>query len=182
MRVIAGTARGRKLKAVPGQSTRPALERVRTSVFDILRPSLTDTVFLDLFAGTGAIGIEALSQGAAHCTFIDLEQKAIEVIQTNLNHCDLTSKARVRHMDAFRFLKSCKNRFDFIYIAPPQYQDLWRQAVHMIAERPQLLTDDGQIIVQIDPREYEKLSLTSFQEVRQKKYGNTLVVFFEKSV
>ena len=179
MRVIGGTAKGRKLEAVPGDTTRPILDRVRTAVFDILRPRLADARILDVFAGTGSVGIEALSQGAESCVFLDLEKRAIETITKNLNTTDLSEKARVKHMDAFRFLRSAKESFDIIYIAPPQYQDLWTQTMTTLAERPHLLAEDGLIVVQIDPKEYEELSLMEFEERRQKRYGNTLLVFYE---
>jgi 16S rRNA (guanine(966)-N(2))-methyltransferase RsmD len=179
MRVIGGKAKGIKLQAVPGDTTRPILDRVRTSLFDILRPSITDINMLDMFAGTGSVGIEALSQGARSCTFLDMEKRAIDVVQKNLEATGLTHQATVKHMDAFRFLRTTKHSFDLIYVAPPQYESLWEQAMQTIAERPNLLNADGMIIVQIDPKEYEELQLSHFEEVRQKRYGNTLLVFFE---
>lgn len=179
MRVIGGTAKGKKLEAVPGDSTRPILDRVRTALFDILRPHLSEAKVLDLFSGTGSVGIEALSQGASSCVFLDIEKKAIQTIEANLKTTGLTAHAKVRSMDAFRFLRSSKEAFDLIYVAPPQYQDLWSQAMRAIAERPALLAPDGIIVVQIDPKEYEQLLLSSFKEIRQKRYGNTLLVFYE---
>lgn len=179
MRVIGGSAKGTQLQAVPGDTTRPILDRVRTALFDILRPRIADSNVLDLFAGTGSIGIEALSQGARSCTFLDLERKAIETIEKNLAATHLSHQATVKHMDAFRYLRTSKHSFDLIVIAPPQYQNLWEQAMQTIAERPGLLNPDGLIVVQIDPKEYEPLQLTHFAESRQKRYGNTLLVFFE---
>ena len=180
MRVIAGKARGRKLLAVPGSTTRPILDRVKTALFDILRPEIENITVLDLFAGTGGVGIEALSQGAVHCTFLDLSKKAIQTIRTNLEATNLTDQAEVRQTDAFGYLRKSQKTFDLIYIAPPQYESVWIQALHAIAERPELVSADGQIIVQIDPREYEALDLTEFHEEKQKRYGNTLLVFYRK--
>lgn len=181
MRVIAGIAKGRQLKTVPGDSTRPIMDRARTALFDTLRPELSGTRFLDLFAGTGSVGIEALSQGAEHCTFTDIEARAIAVIKENLEITGLAEKARVKHLDAFRFLKACKESFDIIYIAPPQYKNFWEQALLMIVERPDLVSQGGLIIVQIDPKEYEELQLSNFSEERQKRYGNTLIIFYRKN-
>jgi len=180
MRVISGLARGTKLVSVPGSTTRPILDRVKTALFDILRPEIQDFRVLDLFAGSGAVGIEALSQGAAHCTFLDLEPKAIATIKKNLTKTRLNTRATVKCSDAFAFLRTSKQVFDLIYVAPPQYHALWVQALYTIAERPHLVSLQGKIIVQIDPHEYEKLELKDFEETQQRKYGNTLLVFYER--
>ena len=181
MRVISGTAKGRTLKAVPGDSTRPILDRAKVPLFDILRARLPDINILDLFGGTGQIGIEALSQGAAHCVFIDTNARAVATIKDNLATTQLTDKAEVRHTDAFVYLKNCSRTFDLIFVAPPQYKGIWIEAMRLIAERPHLLTDDGLIVVQIDPKEYEPLELAMFKEDSQRKYGNTLFVFYTKT-
>ncbi|MFM1848480.1 MAG: Ribosomal small subunit methyltransferase [Pseudomonadota bacterium] len=178
MRVIAGTAKGRKLLAVPGDTTRPILDRVKTALFDVLRPEIAGAKMLDLFAGSGAVGIEALSQGAAHCIFLDLSKNAVETIKKNLEATQLVASAEVRHYDAFSFLRNSAKSFDLIYVAPPQYESLWIQAMQTIAERPEILNPAGLIVVQIDPKEYEELKLAAFHETEQRKYGNTLLVFY----
>jgi 16S rRNA (guanine966-N2)-methyltransferase len=178
MRVIGGTAKGRALKAVPGDSTRPILDRVKVPLFDILRPSLEGMTILDLFAGTGSVGIEALSQGATHCVFLDTNAKAFKVIKENLETTQLSDRAEVRHTDAFTYLKNTAKAFDLIFVAPPQYKGVWIEAMHIIAERPHLVASGGQIIVQIDPKEYEPLELTAFKEVQQRRYGSTILVFY----
>ena len=180
MRVVGGSARGRKLKSVPGDSTRPVLDRVKTALFDILRPEISGLKILDLFAGSGAVGIEALSQGADHCTFIDLERRAIETIRENLETTGLSDQASVQLADAFRYLKNCKDSFDLIYVAPPQYKNLWVEALQCIAERPHLLSENGQVIVQIDPLEVDDLKLSELSEVDRRRYGNTLLIFYHR--
>lgn len=135
---------------------------------------------LDLFGGTGAVGIEALSQGAKHCVFLDTNAKAVGTIKDNLATCDLSDRAEVRHTDAFIYLKNCAKSFDLIFVAPPQYKGIWIEAMHTIAERPHLLNPTGQIIVQIDPKEYETLELQTLHESQQRKYGNTVLVFFSR--
>ena len=182
MRVIAGTAKGRKLLAVPGDGTRPILDRVKTALFDILRPEIQGAKMLDLFAGSGAVGIEALSQGASHCAFLDLSRPAVETIKQNLAATGLVASAEVRHYDAFSFLRNSSKSFDLIYVAPPQYEALWVQAMQTIAERPEIVTPTGLIVVQIDPKEYEALTLAPFRETEQRKYGNTLLVFYRPTV
>lgn len=180
MRVISGSAKGRPLKAVPGDSTRPILDRVKVPLFDILRPLLPGTSVLDLFAGTGGIGIEALSQGADHCVFIDTNARAVATIKDNLQTTNLSGLGEVRHTDAFVYLRNSAKSFDLIFVAPPQYKGLWIEAMRNLAERPHLLAASGAIIVQIDPKEYEPLDLISFKEDSQRKYGNTLFVFYSK--
>jgi 16S rRNA (guanine966-N2)-methyltransferase len=190
MRVVGGSARGKPLRLVPGTGTRPILDRVKTALFDILRPRINGMRVLDLFAGSGSVGIEALSQGAAHCTFIDLGHQAIATIKQNLITTGFSASAIVRQTSALEFLKSAPDPFDLIYIAPPQYKSLWVEAMQLLADRPGLLrpaTEEcesgesaGLVIVQIDPREYERLDLGVLSEVRQKRYGNTLLVFYER--
>ncbi len=179
MRVVAGTAKGTKLLSVPGDTTRPILDRVKTALFDILRPRIREARVLDVFAGSGSVGIEALSQGAAHCVFLDLAKAAVSTIRKNLEATHLSEKAQVRNADAFLYLRKDPEAFDLIYVAPPQFKNLWVEAMQIIAERPAVLKGDGLIVVQIDPKEYEELSLKNFAETRQKKYGNTLLVFYE---
>ena len=133
---------------------------------------------LDLFGGTGSVGIEALSQGAAHCVFLDTNAKAVKVIKENLETTQLSDRAEVRHTDAFIYLKNTAKVFDLIFVAPPQYKGVWIEAMHIIAERPHLLASGGQIIVQIDPKEYEPLELTAFEETEQRRYGSTILVFY----
>jgi 16S rRNA (guanine966-N2)-methyltransferase len=191
MRVVGGTARGKQLLVVPGDGTRPILDRVKTALFDILRPRIDGMNMLDLFAGSGSVGIEALSQGAKSCMFIDLGDKAVATIRKNLASTGFAGLADVRHADALAYLKGTTQTFDLIYIAPPQYKQLWVRAMRQIAERPEVLRapsaesedDDtaGLVIVQIDPKEYEHLELGEIQETRQKRYGNTLLVFYERS-
>lgn len=180
MRVVSGTARGTTLRPVPGDTTRPILDRVKTALFDVLRPSLAGTEILDLFGGSGSIGIEALSQGAAHCVFLDLEPRATKTIKENLSATRLAEKAEVRTTDAFTYLRNTSKSFDIIFVAPPQYKSLWIEAMHFISERPEITKGEGLVVVQIDPKEYEKLELSSFEEYEQRKYGNTLLVFFKR--
>ena len=181
MRVVGGSAKGRKLKAVPGDSTRPVMDRVKTALFDILRPELPGMRLLDLFAGSGSVGIEALSQGAASCAFIDLERRAVETILDNLKSCGLESQAVVKQLDAFRYLKNCREAFDLIYVAPPQYKNLWVDAMQAIAERPHILSEGGMVIAQIDPLETDNLNLQELQETDRRRYGNTLLIFYRKA-
>ncbi len=180
IRVIAGKAKGRKLKLVPGDTTRPVMDRVKENVFNIIGPEVIETRWLDLFAGTGSIGIEALSRGAEFCLFLDTSRAAIQTIRDNLKMTNLESLARVERADALLYLRNDPAEgFEYIYIAPPQYQGLWRHALELVDERPNWLLPDGIAVVQIDPRELEDVSLRHLRLIDQRKYGNTLVCFFE---
>src|SRR3990172_6963013 len=181
LRVVAGTARGLHLLSVPGDKTRPITDRAKESLFNILRPHLLGAAFLDLFAGTGAVGIEALSQGAGFVRFLDNQKAANDTINANLKSTKLASGAQVLQGDSFAHLAGRPDRaFDFIFIAPPQYHELWKRALTAIDKQPVWLVEDGWAIVQIDPTEYENLHLENLEEFDQRKYGNVLLVFFER--
>ncbi len=182
IRVIAGTAKGRQLKLVPGDSTRPIMDRVKESLFNIIGRKIYDAAFLDLFAGTGSVGIEALSWGARHALLIDLEPLALKTINDNLKLTKLTGGATVRKQDAFALLKQPPDQaYDFIYVAPPQYKGLWLAALRAIDERPAWLQPDGVVIVQIDPTENEPISPQHLQLDDERRYGNTLLLFFRRT-
>jgi len=183
MRVISGKAKGRKLRLVPGLSTRPITDRVKESLFNILRMDITNCKFLDLFAGTGSVGIEALSRGAGYVRFIDLNRRAIQTIRENLKDVGLEEDCEVFQMDALAMLsRTPDSRFDYVYVAPPQYKEIWIETIRVLDKTPDWLVDDGWVIVQIDPREYEDVELINFSEFDQRKYGNTLLVFYEREV
>lgn len=181
LRVIGGKARGRKLRAVPGDTTRPVTDQVKEACFNIIGGDIVDADFLDLFAGTGSIGIEALSRGAAFCRFVDLNRLPIETVRANLVHCDFNHNAEVIRIDAFILLERTPDRtFDYIYIAPPQYKEMWKQALLVIDSHPGWMSEDAWVIVQIHPFEYEAQDLKSLVEFDQRRYGGTLLVFFER--
>jgi 16S rRNA (guanine(966)-N(2))-methyltransferase RsmD len=182
LRVIAGSAKGRKLKSVPGDTTRPVMDRVKEALFNILAGDVIDSNWWDLFAGTGAIGIEALSRGAAFVRFSDLNRAPIETIKENVAHCGFTSQSEVRRGDAFTMLAGQADKnFEYIYIAPPQYHEMWLKALKLIDENMEWLSEDGAVIVQIDPAEYQEVELENLEETEQRKYGSTLIVFYDRA-
>ena len=181
LRVIAGKAKGRKLKAVPGDTTRPVTDRVKEALFNILAGDVIDSRWWDVFAGTGAIGIEALSRGASFVRFTDSNRAPIETIRFNVDHCGFTNQSEIRRGDSFAFLsKGADAEFEYIYIAPPQYKEMWEKALELIDEDIEWLSDDGCVIVQIDPKEYKSLSLENLEEIEQRKYGSTTLMFYER--
>jgi 16S rRNA (guanine966-N2)-methyltransferase len=180
LRVISGTAKGRKLKTVPGDTTRAVTDRVKEALFSILAGDVNGSTWWDLFAGTGAIGIEALSRGSAFVRFTDSNRAPIETIKWNLQNTGFAPKAEVRRGDAFTLLASTHDRsFDFFYLAPPQYHEMWSKALLLLDSNHTWLNEGAWIIVQIFPKEYQELLLQNLIEVEQRRYGSTLVVFYE---
>ncbi len=179
MRVISGSAKGRRLKSLPGSSTRPITDRVKMALFDILGPSIVGARVLDLFAGTGSVGIEALSRGAAEAVFVEKDPRVVRVLRENLQQTDFLDRARVVRADVFTFLRSGPvEPFDFIYIAPPQYRGWWRRTLELLDARPEWLTASGTIVVQIHPREYEEVRLRCLDLTDRRDYGSTHLLFY----
>ena len=184
MRVISGKARGRKLKRVPGVSTRPIMDRVKENLFNILGDFVPGSRWVDLFAGTGQVGIEALSRRAAEVIFVDNVYAAVRTIKDNLRHTQLADDAKVLKMDAYRYLDSPAGApVDLIYVAPPQYKGMWQKVMLILDQRPsKYLNEDGLIVVQIDPKEYQELELANLIVSDQRRYGSTLLCFYELPV
>ncbi|GAP20945.1 16S rRNA (guanine(966)-N(2))-methyltransferase RsmD [Leptolinea tardivitalis] len=183
LRIISGTARGMRIQAVPGDTTRPVTDRVKESLFNILSSDVRGSIWLDLFAGTGSIGIEALSRGAEYVRFNEMNRLAIQTIHTNLEITRLKAKGQVTQGDAFTLLRSAPDRaYDYIYIAPPQYKSMWSEALQMVDDNPGWLSEDGWAIVQIHPVEMEEISLINLEEIDRRKYGSTLLVFYERKL
>lgn len=181
MRVIAGTAKGRQLKSPPA-STRPIMDRVKENLFNILGTDVIDAAVLDLYAGAGSVGIEALSRGAKHATFVELNDEARRTIQTNLKLTKLAPRATVLSANVYRYLKKPPAApFDIIYVAPPQYKEMWQETMKLLDARPQWLSEEGILIVQIHPVEFEELPLQSFDLTDRRKYGSTMLCFYEKT-
>lgn len=183
MRVIAGTAKGKKLKVVPGDTTRPITDRTKEALFNILGDWIIEARVLDLFGGTGAVGIEALSRGAAHVTFIEKSHAATRIIGENLRLTGLAQNALVKRADAFKVLGQPPpggQPFDLVYVAPPQYKQMWARAIRLLDDQlAAWLLPDGAVIAQIHPVEYEELALKNLALYDQRRYGSTLLCFYE---
>ena len=180
LRVIAGKARGMKLKPVPGASTRPIMDRVKEALFSIIGSEIQGANFLDLFAGTGSVGIEALSRGAESALFVDSDRRAVKIIHENLAHTRLAGKARVLRRDAFQVLAKAPDRpYRFIYVAPPQYRRIWRKALEALDANSLWQDVNCTIIAQIDPQEYDAApDLERLKLVDEREYGRTKLLFY----
>jgi 16S rRNA (guanine(966)-N(2))-methyltransferase RsmD len=180
LRVISGEAKGRKLRMVPGGGTRPINDRVKQALFNILGPDVEQSMFLDLFAGTGSVGIEALSRGAALAVFLDRDPRAIRTIEANLEHTGLSEKARVLRQDAFVYLaRKNGQQFDYAYVAPPQFKEIWHKAILKMDRDAEVLNPDAWVVAQIHPNEYKELALDRLVEFDRRRYGSTELVFYE---
>lgn len=153
MRVITGSARGRRLKELTGMETRPTTDRVKEGIFNIIQFDLEGRRVLDLFAGTGQLGIEALSRGAATAVFVEQRRDAAVLTRDNLKITEFTDRGRVVNGEAMAFLASSKEKFDIIFIDPPYAANLWEAALSAIS-RFDILSNHG-IIVCESPLEKE---------------------------
>ena len=177
--VIGGKAKGFSLQSVPGSGTRPIMSKVKAAVFNITAPYILGSTWLDLFAGTGSVGIEALSRGASLARFVENQNAALKTIQANLEHTGLSEGAEVWYKNVFKLLQEpADRRFDFIYIAPPQFKDLWEQTVYALDQSPDWLVDDSWILVQIDKVEYKPLELINLKLFDRRSYGSTELIFY----
>lgn len=182
-RIIAGSARGTRLFPVPGDTTRPITDRTKEALFNIVGNDVIGSSWLDLFGGTGSVGIEALSRGAIFSRFIDNHRKAIETIKKNLSLTKLSEYAEIIHMDAFKYLENEPDRhFDYIYIAPPQYKGLWKRTLDKLVIEPGWISDDGWVIVQIHPIEYIRIESNIVIEFDQRQYGSSKLIFYRKAL
>lgn len=147
MRVIAGEARGRKLSSLEGEQTRPTTDRVKESVFNIVMPYIRGANALDLFAGSGALGIEAISRGAAWCTFVEKSREALSIIRKNLEDTKLKERATVTMQDALSFLENAEKSYDLIFLDPPYDGGFYEPVLETISKRG-LLQKDGILVLE----------------------------------
>ncbi len=184
MRIISGVARGTKLITLEGIETRPTLDRIKESLFSIIQNKIPKAVVLDLFAGSGALGIECLSRGALFCTFCDSSNKAIKVIKQNIEKTRMSEKALVIQADYATCLKKIsnqKNSFDIIFLDPPYESNLIEKSIEKIIEFD-LLKQDGIIIAETDQLELvlEKIEKLQVEIIDIRKYGRVKLVFLNR--
>lgn len=182
MRVIAGTAKRLQLKTVEGMETRPTTDRIKETLFNMISEYLADSNFLDLFSGSGAIGIEALSRGAACAVFVEQGKKAMECIRENLKFTKLNDKAELYEMDVLNALSRLEGRkqFDYIFMDPP-YNQLHEKRVLEYLSNSTLLSADGIIIVEASlETDFSYVGKLGFAIIKEKEYKTNKHVFLEK--
>jgi 16S rRNA (guanine966-N2)-methyltransferase len=178
MRVIAGTAKGRPLRSPSSQATRPITDRAKESLFAILAPDLPGARFLDLFAGSGSVGIEALSRGCERATFVERSGRALADIRHNLTVTGLQGRAQVLGRDVFAFLREPASPFDVIFIGPPQWRGLWQRAAQSLDCHPGWLAAGAVVVAQHDPAESAELALPRLAAAGERTYGRVRFTFF----
>lgn len=178
MRIISGKSRGTKLYSLEGQTTRPTLDRVKESLFNIIQNDIQGCVFLDLFAGSGAIGLEAASRGAEEVILCEKNKNAIEIIKKNIQKTHLEKQTKLYEMSFENLLKKIDKKVDIIYIDPPYKTDFVYESIKIINQK-KLLNNEGIIIIETDEEDRIKKQLENLDiEIeRQRKYGRVNLIF-----
>ncbi len=184
MRVIAGTARSLQLKTVPGMDVRPTTDKIKETLFNMISPYIPECRFLDIFAGSGAIGIEAMSRGASEAVFVDQSRASAAVIADNLNHTKLAENTRILKTDAVAAINTLeceKKAFDIIFLDPPYRKELERDVLERLKDSC-LVTESTQIIVEADLHtDFSYVSELGFRIVKNKEYKTNKHVFIERA-
>jgi 16S rRNA (guanine966-N2)-methyltransferase len=180
VRVIAGSAKGRVLRPPRAAATRPITDRAKESLFGVLAPRIPAARFLDLFAGTGSVGIEALSRGAARATFVERSGPALPGLRHNLEVTGLAERAEVIGRDAFGYLQEAPVPFDVIFVAPPQWHGLWPRAVTLLDREPGWLAPGAVAVAQHDPSESVPMDLAHLEPTDERTYGRVRFTFFAR--
>lgn len=181
MRIISGTARGRKILSPEGMGTRPTLDRIKESIFNIIQDRVPGAIVVDVFAGTGSLGLEAASRGAKECYLVDKGETTFKYLKENIENLKFGGICKPLNTDSYAALTELSRRgiiFDLIFIDPPYLKDMIPPAVDIISDK-KLLAEDGLIVTKIDSSEmlYEGNSDIVLFDYR--KYGNTTVCFYK---
>ena len=177
MRIITGTARGRKLVAPEGRDVRPTPERVKEGIFSALQFDIEGRRVLDLFAGSGQLGLEALSRGAESCTFVDASDASLNLVRKNLESTDLSEKAKVVRLDYAAFAAASRDTFDIVFLDPPYSAGLLMPAVKAVLP---LMSDYGVIVCEHPPEVKLDEETGGFKIAKAYRYGKVLVTVYRK--
>ena len=179
MRVITGIARGRKLKELPGLETRPTTDKVKESVFNIVQFDIEGRRALDLFGGTGQLGIEALSRGAGGCTFVDQRRDAAALVRENLKLTGLSQQPQVVQRDSISFLMSCREKFDVIFLDPPYGTGMLEKALSAIA-KIDIVTENGIIVCESAAEAVLPELPAPYRMGRDYRYGKIKITLYHR--
>lgn len=181
MRIVSGTARGTKLYTLEGLTTRPTLDRVKESLFNIIQNDVQDSVFLDVFSGSGAIGLEAASRGAKKVILCDKSKEAINIINKNIEKTHLSKKVELYNLDYEILLKTKINEnVDIVYIDPPYDSDFAIKSVDILINQ-NLVNEDSKIIIETDNENQilDKLKKRQIEIIDKRKYGRAVLIFLK---
>ena len=182
MRIISGIARGTKLYTLEGLTTRPTLDRVKESIFNIIQSKIQDSTVLDLFAGSGAIGLEMISRGASKAILCDKSKDAIEIIEKNIEKTHMKDKVELYNLDFENCIDKVKTiKFDIIYLDPPYNTNYISKALNKIVDLD-IVKQEGLIIVETDdePRILKEIDKIKVKIVDKRKYGRATIIFLNK--
>lgn len=179
MRVISGKARGITLKTPQGQKTRPTADRVKEAMFSIIQFDIPGAKVLDLFGGTGQLGIEALSRGASQAVFVDFQDDACKLIRENLRRVGMSDQAQVVRGDYLAYLRTCRETFDLVLLDPPYAEVFMENALNMLAEID-ILQSGGIIVCERPIGKDIPWEYPGYQRSKDYKYGNTLITLYRK--
>ena len=175
MRIITGTARGRKLETLEGMEVRPTPDKIKESLFNIIQFQIEGRVFLDMFAGSGQIGLEALSRGADKAYFLDASKKSIAVIEKNVAACGFEDKARVINADSIVYVRNIHEEFDVIFLDPPYRTGLLEKALEAAAPK---LTEGGILLAEHPVDEQLPDSVAGLEKQKDYKYGKIILTSY----
>ena len=178
-RVLAGTARSLPLRTPDGPDTRPTTDRIKETLFNIIAFDLPECSFLDLFAGSGGIGIEALSRGASEAVFVDAADAPCKLIKENLRRTKMESEGRVVRSDYLQFLTNCKETFDIIFLDPPYAEVFLENAIKKISEID-ILQSGGIIVCERPVEKALNVEIEGYSRSKDYKYGNTIITLYRK--
>jgi 16S rRNA (guanine966-N2)-methyltransferase len=177
MRIIAGAFKGRKLVAPTDRSVRPTPDRVKEALFSILMGRVADAVVLDLFSGSGNLGLEALSRGSRKCYFGDSSRDSIRLIHSNVAHCKAEAQSHIIQGDYRNVLAQVREKVDLVFVDPPYRDQLWEDVVRILSEK-ELMKPDGLIIME-HPREVEfPQELYNFRKIKEGRYGTVVLSIY----
>lgn len=180
MRVITGIARGRRLKEPNGMETRPTTDRVKEGIFSSIQFEVEGRKVLDLFGGTGQMGIEALSRGAAHCTFVDLQKQAVAIIRENVNSTGFADQSAVIQGDALAYLSRCREKFDLIFLDPPYESGLLEKAMELITTID-IVSENGIIVCENGSKYGWPMVEEPYRMQKEYRYGKIRTALYRRN-
>lgn len=181
MRVIAGEFRGLRLNEPKNRNIRPTTDRIKEDIFNIIAPYLAECRFLDLFSGSGAIGIEAVSRGCLNATLVESERDGIALIRSNIEKTKASERFVVRNQDVVRFLQMSADKYDVIFMDPPYKLEIIEKVFEILSKRD-IITDNGVIVLEQGTGNELAGHIGNFEIFKSKKYSSTIVYFLRQSI
>ncbi len=179
MRIIAGTRRGHKLCGFDGDDVRPTTDRVKESVFNLIQTFVPDAVCLDMFAGSGALSLEALSRGAASAVCVDKDKRSIEIINRNITDLNFGDSCKAVNMSCFDYIDGTSSKFDIVFLDPPYNQELIEPALKAIVEND-ILNSGGIAVLESDTTDFHS-EIEGLSVLKQRSYGRTYITIYKRS-